>query len=137
MSFIGDLDYLPIVDIIQLLHSTQKSGTLHLKSRRGESQLVFREGYIVSANHANDSVRIGKILVEMGAITNEDLEIALIEQKNAGAHRMPLIATLIEGKNINREDAYRGLQTLIEMTIVDVLTWQAGTFELEVNKILI
>lgn len=28
MSFVGDLEHLPIVDLIQLLHSTKKSGTL-------------------------------------------------------------------------------------------------------------
>ena len=41
MSFDGDLEHLPIVDVIQLLHSTGKSGTLTLKSPKGESQLVF------------------------------------------------------------------------------------------------
>ena len=41
MSFTGDLEHLPIVDVIQLLHATRKSGILRIGCRKGESQLVF------------------------------------------------------------------------------------------------
>lgn len=137
MSFVGDLDHLPIVDLIQLLHSTKKSGTLGLKSKRGQSQIVFNEGYIVSANHHNNSIRVGQILVDMKAITVEQLESALQEQKTAGKNRRPLVATLIEGGLINKDTAFKGLEMLIEMTIVDILTWTSGTFELEMDKLTV
>ena len=58
MSFNGDLAHLPIVDVIQLMNATRKSGILGVKGRKGQSQLVFKDGYIVSANHLNNSVRI-------------------------------------------------------------------------------
>lgn len=135
MSFTGDLAHLPIVDVIQLLHSTKKTGTLIIKSGKGESQLVFNDGYLVSANHLNNSIRIGNILVEMKLLTQENLDKALLEQKNAGANRKPLIATLIEQGTIDSEDAYKGLEYLIEITIVEVLTWTSGTFALDVEKI--
>jgi hypothetical protein len=137
MSFVGDLEHLPIVDVIQLLHATRKSGTLCLKSEKGESQLVFSDGCIVSANHSNNSVRIGQILVQMQAISAELLESTLAEQKRAGDDRVPLIASLIESGNLKREDAFRGLEALIEMTIVEVLTWTEGTFELDVDTTVI
>lgn len=137
MSFVGDLEHLPIVDVIQLLHATRKSGTLCLKSSKGESQLVFNDGCIVSANHANNSVRIGQILVQMGKITREDLDITLTEQQKAGTGRVPLIASLIESGRLKKEDAFKGLETLIEMTIVEVLTWTEGTFELDVDTSVI
>jgi len=137
MSFSGDLEHLPVVDVIQLLHSTQKTGTLHLSSHKGESQLVFSGGYIVSANHVRNSVRIGHILVNMEKITQEQLEHALNLQSIAGNNRKPLIATLIESGQINREDAYSGLEILIEMTIVEILTWNSGTFTLDVNSTVV
>lgn len=133
MSFSGDLEHLPIVDVIQLLHSTRKTGTLFLNSNHRESQLVFRDGYFISANHPNNSVRIGRILEEMKAINHEDLEQALLEQQQAGPNRKPLIATLLEKGRINEESAYQGLETLIEMTIVEVLTWTSGSFSLAVD----
>lgn len=137
MSFVGDLEHLPIVDVIQLLHATRKSGTLCLKSSKGESQLVFSDGCIVSANHSNNSVRIGQILVQMNKLSNETLEATLAAQKKAGADRIPLIASLIESGALNKEDAFKGLETLIELTIVEVLTWTEGTFELDVDTSVI
>jgi hypothetical protein len=134
MSFNGDLEHFPLVDVIQMLHMTSKTGVLYLKSSKGESQLVFHEGFFVSANHLNNSVRIGKILVDMNAISPEALTKALEEQKDAGKSRKPLVATLIEQGTIDKDTAFKGLETLIEMTIVEVLAWQNGTFSLDVSK---
>lgn len=134
MSFNGDLEHFPLVDIIQLLHMTNKTGILYLKSPKGESQLVFHEGFFVSANHLNSSMRIGTVLVEMHAITNEQLDEALAAQKAAAAERKPLIATLIERGTIDKDTAYKGLEKLIERTIVEVMTWSSGTFSLDVSK---
>ena len=128
MSFTGDLAHMPIVDVVQLIHTTRKSGTLTLQSQKGQSQLVFSDGYFVSANHLNNSVRIGQLLIEMDLLSEEGLEKALLEQKFAGEARKPLVATLIEQGVLQPADAYRGLEALIEMTIVEVLTWTNGTF---------
>lgn len=132
MSFTGELEHLPIVDVIQLLHSTRKSGILRVASRKGESQLVFKDGYIVSANHLNSSVRIGKILVDLNIISQETLAQALKAQLRAGKDCKPLIVTLIERGGVKEEDAYRGLEQLIELTLVEILTWKKGTFTLDV-----
>jgi hypothetical protein len=133
MSFSGDLEHLPIVDVIQLVYSTKKSGTLSIKSPKGESHLVFSDGYFVSANHLDNSIRIGQILVDNNLLTRNLLEQALLEQNNAGEGRKPLIATLIENGFISPLDAYKSLESLIEMTIVEVLTWTSGTFSLDVG----
>ena len=132
MSFTGDLEHLPIVDIIQLLHATRKSGILRVKSRKRESDLVFKDGYIVSASHLNNSVRIGTILIERNIITPEILDQTLLEQKNAGDERKPLIIALLDKGLVKEEDAYQGLEHLIEMTIVEILTWKRGTFTMDV-----
>lgn len=135
MSFTGDLEHLPIVDIVQLLHATRKSGTLTVRSRKGESQLVFKDGFIVSANHLNNSVRIGQVLIKMDALTPDQLQKTLQEQKAAGDNRKPLIATLLENGTIDKEVAYKGLENLIEMTVVEILTWDGGTFDLSVDMV--
>ncbi|MBK5276859.1 MAG: DUF4388 domain-containing protein [Desulfuromonadales bacterium] len=135
MSFTGDLAELPIVDVIQLIHSTRKFGTLTIQSQKGECHLGFSDGYIVSANHLNNSIRIGQILVENKYITPEALDKSLLDQKNANGARKPLIRILIEQDLIKREDAYKGLETLIEMTIVEALTWTSGTFSMNLDTI--
>lgn len=133
MSLTGKLEHLPIVDVIQLLHATRKSGILRFESRKGESQLVFKDGYIVSANHLNSSVRIGKILIDLNIISSETLSLALQAQLRAGKDRKPLIVTLIEMGAVKEQDAYKGLERLIELTVVEILTWKKGTFTLDVR----
>lgn len=131
MAFTGDLEQLPIVDVIQLLNSTRKSGILLVKGRKGESQLVFKDGYIVSANHLNSSVRIGQVLAEMGFVSQQQIEAALQKQQATTANRRPLAIMLIEMGILSEQDAFRALQRLIEITLVEILTWKRGTFTLD------
>ena len=134
MSFKGDLEDLPIVDVIQLMHNTKNSGILYIQGRKGESQLVFKGGYIVGASHLNNSIRIGEILVAHAFLTEEALAKALTEQRQSGDERKPLIVTLIEKGLVHEQDAYMGLRALIELVLIDILTWQSGTFVLEPSR---
>jgi hypothetical protein len=135
MSFTGDLEHLSIVDVIQLLHATRKSGTLIVQGRKGESQLVFQDGYIISANHVDNHVRIGNLLVENKVLTEDQLHLALLDQNTAGPERKPLIAMLIEQGQVKPEDAYKCLESLIELTIVEIIAWRRGTFTLDVERL--
>lgn len=134
MSLKGDLENFPIIDIIQLLNGSRKSGVLRLSGDKGESQLVFHEGDLVSANYLNNRVRIGQVLVSAGAITEEQLAQALDIQKNAGEDRKPLVITLLEHNMVDEIVAYNGIESLIEMTIVEVLNWKTGEFSLDIAK---
>ena len=133
MPLNGDLEHFPIIDVIQLLHGSRKNGILRLSSKKGESQLVFHEGDLVSANYLNSRVRIGQVLVSAGAITEEHLAQALEIQKNSGADRKPLVITMLEHDMVDETAAYNGIESLIEMTIVEVLTWNEGHFSLEIG----
>jgi hypothetical protein len=137
MAFTGDLEQLHIVDIIQLLNTTRKSGIFSVKGSRGESRIIFSNGHIVGASHLNNKVRIGTVLIKMNAITIEDLDQALKVQKNAGKNRKPLIATLIEMGKLRREEAFRGLKKLIEITIGELINWTTGTFTLDTETIAV
>ncbi len=131
MAFTGDLEQLPIVDVIQLLNSTRKSGILVVKGRKGESQLVFKDGYIVSASHLNGSIRIGQVIVDMGFVTQRQLEAALHDQQAEIESRRPLVIMLIEMGILAEQDAFKALQRLVEITLVEILTWKSGQFTLD------
>jgi hypothetical protein len=137
MAFTGDLEHLPITDIIQLVHTTRKSGIFSVKGSKGESRIVFSSGYIVSANHINDRVRIGTVLVKTGAITIDDLKQALGATNNAAQNHRPLMATLMQMGKLKQEDALRGLKKLVEMTIVELMSWTKGTFTFDTDPIAV
>ncbi len=137
MALTGNLELLHIVDIIQLLNTTRKSGTFSVKGSKGESRFIFSNGHIVGASHLNNKVRIGTVLVKMNAITLEDLSQALEVQKKSGQNRKPLIATLMEQGKLGRDEAARGLGKLIEMTLVELIGWTEGTFTLDTDAITV
>lgn len=137
MALTGDLQYLNIVDIIQLLHATRQSGIFSVTGSNGESRIVFRTGSIVGANHIDNSVRIGTVLVKTGAITIDDLKQALGVMKNADKNRMTLLATLVQMGRLKREDALRGLKKLVELTIVELMSWTKGTFTFDTDAIVV
>jgi DNA-binding NarL/FixJ family response regulator len=134
MAFTGDLEQLPIVDIIQLVHTTRKSGIFSVKGDKGESNIVFSSGYIVGANHINDSIRIGTVLVKSGAITIDDLKQAMGAANDAAKDHIPLIAALMRMGKLKQEDARRGLKKLVAMTIVELMSWTKGTFTFDTES---
>jgi hypothetical protein len=136
MAFTGDLEHLHIVDIIQLVHTTRKSGVFSVKGNKGESKIVFSTGYIVGANHINNSVRIGTVLVKTGAITIDDLKQALGATKDAVKDHEPLLSTLIQMGKLKQEDALKGLKKLVVMTIVELMSWTKGTFTFDTDAIV-
>ena len=137
MALTGNIELLHIVDIIQLLNTTRKSGTFSVKGSKGESKFIFSNGHIVGASHLNNRIRIGTVLVKMNAITREDLAEALEVQKKAGKKRKPLIATLMELGRLGRDEAARGLRKLIEMTLVELIGWTEGAFTLDTDAITV
>jgi hypothetical protein len=137
MAFTGDLEHLPILDIIQLVHTTRKSGIFSVKANQGESKIVFSKGDIVGANHINDRVRIGTVLVKTGAITLDDLKQALSVTNDAAQDRRPLLATLMQMGKLKREDALRGLKKLVELTIVELMSWTRGTFTFDTDAVVV
>ena len=135
MPLTGELEHLPIVDVIQLIHSTRKSGTLNVYSRKGEGQLVFNNGYIVSATHSSEKLKIGRILLESNIIEQHDLDKALKIQESSTEDRKPLIATLLDHCGLSKDAAFKALETLIEMTVVEMICWTRGIFTLDIDEI--
>ncbi len=137
MALTGDLAQLHITDIIQLIHTTRQSGSLSVAGSRGESRIIFSNGYIVGANHLNSRVRIGSVLVAMKAISPEDLQFALDAQKKAGVKRSPLVSTLKQLGRLKDDAAFRALKKLIEITVVELIGWKEGTFTFDADAIAV
>ncbi len=137
MALTGDLAQLHITDIIQLIHTTRQSGTLSVGGSKGESRIIFSKGYIVGANHLSSRIRIGSVLVAMKAITRDDLTFVLDVQQKAGSNRKPLINTLKQLGRLKDDVAFRGLKKLIEITVVELISWKEGTFSFDADAIAV
>ena len=50
---------------------------------------------------------------------------------------MPLLATLVQMGKLKREDALRGLKKLVELTIVELMSWTKGTFTFDTDAVVV
>ncbi|MCP4602028.1 MAG: DUF4388 domain-containing protein [Proteobacteria bacterium] len=137
MAFSGNLEDLPFVDIIQLLHVARKSGTLHLSCPQGEADIICKDGDIVGVIHPHKDVNLGGILVEMGAVTSKQLEEALSRMEEAGKDSKPLMSTLIDLGHLQKKQGWEGLETLIHRTMAEIISWNEGTFNFDLEKLVI
>ncbi len=131
MSFTGSLAHLPIPDVIQLLESTKKTGTLTVKNSQFEYRFGLAEGLIISVSHPDTTDSLAKIITDEKIVDEKTVLDAL---KMHGETGKPLLALLFEKNQINKEGSFKALSSLVIMTVVDILKWNEGSFELDVTK---
>jgi len=134
-AFEGSLDKLSIVDVLQLLHISQRTGRLTLESGPKRARLWLKNGHIVSGEHPDDKVVTGQIVIAEGYASRDDVEAGLAEQKRQGSERRPLIATLVQTGKLQEAQGFQVLSKLVEQTILEVLRWTDGTFLFEVAEV--
>jgi hypothetical protein len=131
VPFAGSMEEYAVADVLQLLHASRRTGTLRMWGPDGQpAALGLREGALVAANHPSRAMNIGSILLELEVLDVGRLEHGLQTQADAGPGREPLVATLIRMGYLEREAGYRALRRLIEETVVEVVAWRSGFFEL-------
>ena len=135
MTFKGHLEDFPIVDVLQLLHLSRRSGSLIVEGETGTARLTLNDGYIIGANHPSDVVTVGKILLDMGAIDLPALSNAIHLQESSGVDRKPLVSFLISMGLIDKETGWKALERLIEETLVELTGLKQGTFRFEVGDV--
>src|SRR5690242_6866068 len=73
---------LSFADVVQLLGSTRRTGTLHLRKDGAEWRFSLRDGVIVFVSgDATQDPPVGRVLLSLGRIEEDQLEEALERQK--------------------------------------------------------
>jgi len=80
MAIKGSLKEASLPDVLQLLSMGQKTGCLSVAERNNFGYIYFESGQIVYASIVNRRDRLGDILVKNGLITDEQLRAAIEEQ---------------------------------------------------------
>jgi hypothetical protein len=133
MSLVGRLEDLALPDIFQIISLSKKTGTLIARSRKGTGMVVFKDGQVVQA--ACDSIRdsLGNILVSQGMVTEDVLAKALALQKSEGGK--PLGKILVEIGALPAQTLESVIRRQIEEIVYDLLGWEEGFFNFELNEI--
>jgi len=136
MQLSGNFKELSVIEVIQLLAATKKTGILRTENTKRQSQLIFNAGYVIGSAHSERQYSIGRLLCLQNFITPQILEEQLKIQAQA-VKRKPLVTMLVEAQFISDETATAALKKLIELILADMLSWTSGTFEFEVETAII
>ncbi len=126
MAFKGDLTNISLFDVFQTLSQNKQTGVLVL-ARDGQTKKVHisPEGVRIFFSRSFRPLRLGEIFVRRGRITQQDVEILLLEQKK---QYRPMGQLLIESGKVTEDEIADVLRYHAEDEIFEVFGWQSGSF---------
>lgn len=120
------------MDFMQYIHTSKKSGTLHLKNGSGVGRVHFENGQIIRAGRPG-MVNLGDLLLEQNQISNNDLRSAVRIQE-CQTKAKPLGMILEEMGVITHRVVKDAVIHQIEQVIYELITWEEGTFNFELEN---
>lgn len=124
----GTLATVTFPDLLQLLSSGRKTGTLTLRNGEHVKRIFFKDGEIISSSSDDPTEYLGQFLLFQGKISEEQLKKALEIQEKTGVligKILVMVGALAE------DDVTRMLVRKAEETIFSLFLWEQGTFAFE------
>jgi len=126
MSLSGNLKTVSFPDILQLLATGKKTGTLECKTTSRQKEVAFKDGNIIFASSVNSTEDLlGNMLLKKGKISKTDLERAITLHKQTGRQ---LGTTLIDMNLFTKEEIAECLKLQIEEIVYNLFSWKEGDF---------
>ncbi len=132
MSISGSLVDIAIVDLLQFVHMSQRSGTLQLERRGEEAHISFHRGRIASA-WAAASPSVANYLLESGKVTADQLQRATLRQSTSTA--LSLGQALLDEGDVSWQELRDAVASKVERTILELVGWNEGTFRLIADEV--
>lgn len=130
----GTLQDFPLPDILQLIGTQKKTGSLLITSADNVATMSFRDGRVVYAKLENNPERLGDILYRLGKITGDQLAKALQHAKEAGGLRIG--KSLTDLKFVTQADLSEAIKTQIEDSAYHIFSWKTGRFKFDPRLVL-
>lgn len=127
MGFFGDLEDFPLQDILYVLSSHGKSGRLTLSVPSHEITLVFQRGRVASVTSTDANLRIGRLLIDQGYVTEEQMDQALALQ-DVSPHYERIGDVLVDLEFVNHRQIARAVAAQFEASLFHILIQPGGTF---------
>jgi len=127
MPIYGDLSDLPLHLLLQALMRAGQTGRLTLRTRTEEITLLLDRGRVAAVLSSDAQLRLGQMLLQLGEVTEEQLEQALALQAVSSGQRR-LGALLIELGFVTHQQIKRALANQFEEVLVRVLSAPDASF---------
>ncbi len=124
----GNIEKFTLPEILQLIASGRKSGTLGVQQDDSIIMVYFDKGDIIYGYGPRQTYHLGQLLKDKKIISETQLEQAItIQAKNQNSKRLGEI--LISKKFIDRSDLEKVVIEQIEELLYSLLTWKTGSFK--------
>lgn len=125
MPVYGDLDTMPLTDVLQWIGVAQKTGVLEIDRGGLRRRIEFNKGYVCACHADDPAAQLGPLLVARGMISEALLDQALVRQE-LGGKRLGFI--LVELGALTESDVRRMITAHIEQTIQRLFNWEGAVF---------
>jgi hypothetical protein len=126
MSLTGNLKTVTFPDLLQLIATGRKTGTVAITRGEAKKEIYFKEGNVLGASsYGADDDLLGNIILKAGKVSKGDLQRALFVHRTAGKK---IGQTLVEMGLVTREELKVFLRRHVESIIYDLFSWIEGDF---------
>ena len=133
MSLVGRLEDLALSDIFQILSIGKKTGTLMIRSDKGNAFIVFKNGLVVRAETSTLEGNIGRDLLKKNLIKEHVCKMAEEVKKKLPSKSVAEI--LFELDSVSRDQIDRFAKKRIEKVICHLLLMNQGDFHFELDNL--
>jgi CheY-like chemotaxis protein len=123
----GDLSCISIAEVLQMLELQRQTGALSIASPTAEITLYVRDGALdlAQARGLPPSFRLGRYLVQQGALRKEDLSTFL--ESRSESKRL-IGDALVQLGRISEENVRAALKEQTSELVYEVVGWKIGRF---------
>jgi Domain of unknown function (DUF4388) len=128
MALEGDLQTIPLRDLLDWLARRRASGRLTLSRGMTVRRFHLRDGRVTLVNSSEEWTRLGRLLVDRGLVEDGEVERALGQRskRNARLGRLLIDAGVISGPQLGSILGEKSRALLL-----DALAWDAGNFHFD------
>jgi Domain of unknown function (DUF4388) len=133
MSISGSLSDIAVVDLLQFLHMSQRSGTLLLEHDEARAHISFHRGRIASA-WGPCSGSVVQYLLDKGVASEDDIEMAEVLRRQ----KVPpssLGQALLDARIVTWAELRDAVCRKIERTIFELISWRHGRFHVIADEV--
>ncbi|MGB2768158.1 MAG: DUF4388 domain-containing protein [Candidatus Zixiibacteriota bacterium] len=122
----GNLQTVPLSDLLQLITTSAKTGMLSICRSEQKREIYFRKGAVIFASSSGSEEQLlGNLVLSRKKISKADLERALSIQKLTGKK---LGTVLLEMTKLTKEELLSFLRIQVEEIVYNLFGWNSGEF---------
>jgi len=128
----GDFSTMPTKDLVSYLGNRRVSGMLRLHRGTVRKVVQLRDGHVVSASSNQPRELLGRFLINMGNLTEDQLVKAFATRRETN---VPLGRILVMVGLVAEQTVYSALQLKFREALLDAFAWVEGEFTFDPTEL--